>query len=146
MKKTIVVTLAFWLLTAFCWHLVYYSSERFSLIASGYPFARIVEKEYLNIFDYVDTDSLRSGAIVFSNDNPTGWIYQGISSPPYFIEFEEGKKFDFNGSRVGFDVFLTLTYLAIWPLLAIASFLTLLFLVQLRLKKCREPAGSGQPM
>lgn len=146
MKKTIVVTLAFWLLTAFCWHLVYYSSERFSLIVSGYPFARIVEKEDLNIFDYVDTGSLRSKAIVFSNDTPIGWIYQGISGPPYFIEFEEGKKFDFNGFRVGFDVFLTLTYLAIWPLLAIASFLSLLLLVQLRLKKCIEPTGTDQSM
>jgi len=51
-----------------------YCSARLSLILSGHPFAKIVPKESLDIFKFVDTDSFACRAVVFSHGQAIGWI------------------------------------------------------------------------
>jgi hypothetical protein len=51
-----------------------YYSARPSLILHGRPFARVVSKENLDIFRFVNTDSFACRAIVFSNEKAVGWI------------------------------------------------------------------------
>lgn len=51
-----------------------YYSARLSLVLHGRPFARVVPKEKLDIFQFVSTDSFACRAIVFSQKKAVGWI------------------------------------------------------------------------
>jgi hypothetical protein len=55
-----------------------YDSTRLSLALQGHPFARVAPKEQLqrDIFLYVPMDSFACQGIVFSGNEPIGWIDQ----------------------------------------------------------------------
>jgi hypothetical protein len=53
-----------------------YSSARLSLILHGHPFAHVVPKEKLDIFQFVKMDSFSYKAVVFSDGKPVGMIDQ----------------------------------------------------------------------
>lgn len=62
---------------------------RVLLIKSGYPFAKIQKDK--NIFQYIQTDSLRNRGVILSDGKPVGWIYQGLTvGDTCFIPFKEG--------------------------------------------------------
>jgi hypothetical protein len=76
-------------------------SERLSLTFHGHPFARIVPKETLNVFEFVAMDHLRARAIVFSHGKAIGWIYQPMSGLPRFIHFSNTPNFDIGDYGTG---------------------------------------------
>jgi len=66
------------------------TSVRLSLISQGHPFAHIVPKSRLNIFDYVPIDNFRNAGIVFadgSDKKAIGWVYQPMSGFARFVPF-----------------------------------------------------------
>src|SRR6266566_7148910 len=86
-------------------------SVRLSLILHGHPFARVIPKERLNVFEFVPTDNLRSRAIVFSERRAIGWIYQPTSGFPRFVPFSATPNFMDVG---GFDPVFGYIFLLLW--------------------------------
>jgi hypothetical protein len=118
-----------------------YYSGRWSLILHGYPFARVVPKEKLDVFQFVTTDSLRSRAIVFSDGTAVGWIYQPMSGFARFVPFSSRASFqDVGGSHPRFEDFLLIAWSFRWWLLA-AQALLLSFWFRLR----RRNVQNSQP-
>ena len=68
-----------------------YYSARWSLVLHGCPFARIIPKEKLDVFQYVDMDNMRNRAFVFSDGKAVGWIMQPMSGFARFVPFS-GKR------------------------------------------------------
>ena len=62
-----------------------YGAARLSLVLHGHPFARIVPKDRLNIFDFVPVDNFCAQAVVFSHENAIGYIDDEMSSFPQFM-------------------------------------------------------------
>src|SRR5712692_5846611 len=87
-RRTIQFVLLFAPLLAFILVLAspHYSS-RLSLLLHGRPFARVVPKEKLNVFQFVSTDNIRCAAIVFSRERPVGWICQPMFGFARFVPF-----------------------------------------------------------
>jgi hypothetical protein len=71
-----------------------YYSARLSLILHGLPFARVVPKENLDVFQFVSTDNMRSRAIVFSGGRAVGWIYQPMAGFARFVAFSRKSSFE----------------------------------------------------
>ena len=68
---------------------------RIGLAAHGTPFAQIIPKQHfgLRVFDYVDHDSLRAEALVFSHNRAIGWVYHGIDNTRGFVPFTGDRHF-----------------------------------------------------
>jgi hypothetical protein len=106
-----------------------YCSARFSLLLHGAPFARVVPKEKLDIFRYVQTDGFDIEAVVFDGDKAVGLIVQSLGSPPYFEPLSEANpeqwRFPF-----GFIAFVVTARFWGWLLLPIQAIVLLLWLRQ----------------
>jgi len=112
-----------------------YYSARWSLIIHGHPFARVVAKEKLDVFQFVSTDNLRSRAIVFSDGTAIGWIYQPMFGFARFVPFSGSSSFqDVGDSHPQFEDFLEVAWFFRWWLLA-AQVVLLLFWIGLRKRK-----------
>ena len=64
-------------------------SARVSLLLHGLPFARVVPKEKVDIFRYVQMDGFDKQAVVFSRGKAVGLIVQPLGSPAYFESLSE---------------------------------------------------------
>jgi len=102
-------------------------SVRLSLIMHGRPFARVVPKEKLNVFQFVSTDSLRSRAIVFSDKIAVGWIYQPTGGFAFFVPFSAKPTFEHGDFAPWFDYCLLFAWFWRWWLLAAQVVLLLLW-------------------
>ena len=91
-----------------------YGSARLSLLLHGHPFARIVPKNRLNIFEFVPVDNFRAQAIVFSREHAIGFIDDEMSSFPKFVRFSPRPNFDSPPFDPLFDVVLLLLYAFKW--------------------------------
>ena len=88
-----------------------YYSARLSLVRHGHPFARVVPKEKLDIFQFVRTDSFACRAIVFSNEKAVGWIFQSSTGGfACFVPFSGTP--DVTGAA--FDPWLDLPLVTAW--------------------------------
>ena len=88
LRRTIRTTLLFAPLLVFPLVLALpYCSARLSLVLHGFPFARVVPKENLDIFHYVQMDGFHKQAVVFSRGKAVGLIVQPLGSPAYFERF-----------------------------------------------------------
>ena len=103
-------------------------AERLSLAFHGHPFARIVPKEGLNVFEFVTVDNLRARAIVFSHGKAIGWIYEPMTGLPRFIHFSNIPNFDIGGFDPWFDICFLLTWFLRWYLLPVQAVVLLLWL------------------
>jgi len=93
-------------------------SSRWSLILQGHPFARIVPKTQLDVFQFVSTDNLRSQAIVFSDQTAIGWIYQPMAGFAEFVPFSGQPSFDdVSVLHIGFTDFLLVAWSLRWWLI-----------------------------
>lgn len=98
-------------------------SARTSLAVHGHPFARIVPKEDLDIFQFLRMDSFACQGIAFEGKRPVGWICRPTGSFPYFVPFSsepfpQTDEDDFV-SCFRFLVVVVIAYLFRWPLLAV---------------------------
>jgi len=94
-------------------------SDRWSLISHGIPFARVVPKEKLNIFQYVKTDNFRARAIVFSGGKVVGWIYQPMFGFARYVRFSATPSFQNIGNlRWAFEDYLLIAWHGRWLLVA----------------------------
>jgi hypothetical protein len=85
------------------------------LIRDGHPFARIVPKERLDIFQHVPTDNFRCAGIVFSDTQDIGWVYQPMADLARFVPFSGTPSLVVGGSIDPlFDVILLLLYVFRW--------------------------------
>jgi len=104
-------------------------SARLGLVLHGHPFARVVPKEKLDIFQFVRTDSLACRAIVFSDEKAIGWIFQSSTGGfARFVPFSgtpdvRGAAFD-----PWFDFPLVIAWSLRWWLLAAQLIILLLWL------------------
>ena len=105
-----------------------YYSERLSLTLHGHPFARIVSKEKLNVFEFVATDNMRSKAIVFSHGKAIGWIYQPMMGLARFVSFSDSPKFELSGFDAWFDLRLPVAWSWRWFLLPLQAVVLLAWL------------------
>jgi hypothetical protein len=105
-----------------------YYSQRLSVALHGHPFARIVAKERLNVFEFVATDSLRSKAIVFSHGSAIGWIYQPMMGLARFVSFSGTPDFDVKGFDTCFDLWLPVAWYWRWCFLPLQAIVLLLWL------------------
>jgi len=71
-----------------------YYSARLSLTLHGLPFARVVPKEKLNVFQFVKTDSMAATAIVFSGGKAVGWICEPWGSFASYVAFSDQPSFE----------------------------------------------------
>jgi hypothetical protein len=92
-----------------------YYCVRLSLIRDGHPFARIVPKERLDIFQYVPTDNFRCAGIVFSDSQAIGWVYHPMADFARFAPFSATPTLAVGGSIDPlFDVILLLLFAFRW--------------------------------
>ena len=103
-------------------------SERLSVTFHGYPFARIVQKERLNVFEFVARDNMRSKAVVFWHGKPIGWIYQPMMGLPRFVSFSGPPNVEMGGLDVWFDLRLPVAWLWRWYLVPIQAVVLLVWL------------------
>lgn len=110
-----------------------YYSERLSLALHGQPFARVVPKEKLDSFQFVQIDNLRCRAIVFSREKAVGWILQPMFGFARFVPFSATPNFpDIEFPDALSDLVLPVSWSCrLWLLEAQAVFL-LWFLVKRR--------------
>ena len=102
-------------------------SGRWSLILHGRPFARVVPKEKLDVFQFVSADNLRSRAIVFSDGTAIGWIYQPTLGFARFVPFSDRPSFqDVGDFHPQFEDYLLIAWSFRWWLLT-AQVLLLFF-------------------
>jgi hypothetical protein len=115
-----------------------YSSTRLSLVLQGHPFARVVPKEKLNIFEFVSTDSFACRAIVFSRQKAIGWIdLPSTGGFARFIPFSGKPDLGVDGAFSScFEVLLTMLWVFRWWLLPVQAIILLLWLRSRR----RSPA------
>jgi hypothetical protein len=102
-----------------------YYSVRLSLLLNGIPFARVVPKERLDIFRYVQTDGFDKQAVVFSGDEAEGLIVQPLGSPPYFEPLADANAAEWR-VPFGFMAFLVTARYWGWLLLPAQAFVLLL--------------------
>jgi hypothetical protein len=86
-KTRIVLVVAPLVLFTLVFVLLFFYSARLSLIVHGYPFAHVVRREKLDIFQYMETDNLRYQAVAFSGGNPVGVIVHPFGAIAYFEPF-----------------------------------------------------------
>lgn len=104
-------------------------SARWSMVLQGHPFARVVPKAQLDIFQYVSTDHLRSRALVFSGGAPIGWIYQPMSGFARFVPFSHPPIDPYMGAfNVGFVDYLLVAWSLRWWLLFLQALLFLFWI------------------
>lgn len=105
------------------------SSARLSLILHGYPFARVVSKDQLDIFKYVEIDSFAYRGVVFSGDKPVGLISHPkgtvASFEPFGREFGSPEDMD---AHLWFELPLVLLWSVKWWLLAVQAIVVLYWL------------------
>ncbi len=85
-----------------------YCSARLSLVLNGLPFARVVPKESVDIFHYVETDSFAYQAVVYSGGKAVGMIEQPSGSPAYYQPFGQSRR---SADR---EISFGLSVLAVW--------------------------------
>ena len=106
-----------------------YYSARLSLILHGHPFARVVPKEKLDIFHYVETDGFANHAVVFSSGKAVGMIVQPLGSFAYFEPFSDKPNFEHGTAfQPWFDLPLLIAWSLRWWLLPAQVILLLLWL------------------
>lgn len=119
------------------------SSARLSLLVNGLPFARVVPKEKLDIFQYVQTDNSAYEAVVFSGGKAVGLIVQPHFSCAYFGPFH-GQANSVVGEPppFGFTMAILIAWSWRWFLLPMQAVLLLLWLRQ-RERRTRKLAHPG---
>jgi hypothetical protein len=107
-----------------------FCSARISLTLHGHPFAHVVSKEKLDVFQYVTMDSFQNSAIVFSDDRAIGWIYSPMTFPRFVPFPAEPNDVDNKTFEAGlFDLALPLvSYFRWWWLVAMEAFVLLTWL------------------
>ena len=106
-----------------------YSSARLSLLAKGFPFAHVVAKDSLNIFQYVHTDGFANRAVVFSNGKAVGLIVEPLGAFAYFEPFAlHANSGDTAIHDSWLNSLLLVTWSLRWFLLPIQAILVLLWL------------------
>lgn len=109
-----------------------YYSARLSLILHGRPFARVVPKEKLDIFQFVSTDSFACRAIVFSKEKAVGWIcLPSTGGFPCFVPFSDKPNFTNGGAFdpwLDFNLPLIIAWSLRWWLLPVQVVILLLWL------------------
>ena len=130
LPRTIRIALLFAPLLAF--PLVFalpYCSARLSLLLHGFPFARAVPKENLDIFRYVQTDGFHIQAVVFSRGKAVGLIVQPLGSPAYFEPLSEANSGEWR-FPLGFLAFVVTARFWGWLLLPAQAIVLLLWVRQ----------------
>jgi hypothetical protein len=95
-----------------------FESARITLILHGHPFARVVPKDKLNIFRYVDNDSFACQAIVFSGADAIGWIeLPSTGGFPEFVPFTTTRSLD-EFPIIGIDFCFIILWITRWWFLA----------------------------
>ena len=115
-----------------------YSSVRLSLILHGHPFARVVPKEKLDIFQFVQTDSFSYKAVVFSGGKAVGMIDQPIGAFACYEPFPRQPVSLNDGFPVLLNALLCIVWSLRWFMLLVQAVLLLLWLRQ----RERKPASS----
>jgi hypothetical protein len=105
-----------------------YYSARLSLMRQGLPFARVVPKEKLDIFQYVQTDSFAYQAIVFSDSKAVGIISQPLGSFAQFEWFTDKHNIDDKGFASWFELVPVIVWSLRWWLIPIQIVALLLWL------------------
>ncbi len=111
-----------------------YSSARLSLIFHGHPFARVVPKEKLDIFQYVHTDNFAYKAVVFSGSKAVGIISQPTGDFAQFQPFSDKNAVD----DFYFDPWLGIPMLIAWTFrwwLLLVQVIVLLLWLRMRQKR-----------
>ncbi|HXI50401.1 MAG TPA: hypothetical protein VNH84_02825 [Candidatus Saccharimonadales bacterium] len=107
-------------------------SAHVSLAFHGRPFARVVPKETLDVFQFVQTDNLRCRAIVFSGEEAVGWILQPFGFAR-FVPFSETPNFqDVEFPDMLSDVVLPIAWTCRWWLLGAQALLLFWFAANAR--------------
>ena len=104
-----------------------YCSARLSLILHGAPFARVVPRQGLDIFRYVQRDGFHIQAVVFSGDKAVGLIVQPLGSPPYFESLSQANSVEWSFPS-GFIAFVVTARFWGWLLLPAQGIVLLLWL------------------
>jgi hypothetical protein len=115
-----------------------YYSDRFSLFLHGRPFARVVAREKLDVFQFVSTDNLSCAALVFSRDKPVGWICRPMCGFSRFVPFSGRPDLGDVSFDLWADLYAPLAWSCRWWLLAAQAILLLLY-ARLRQKAAQEP-------
>lgn len=105
-----------------------YHTARLSLILHGYPFARVVPKEKLDIFQYVQTDNFSFKAVVFSDGKAVGVIEQPMGAFAYFESLSQANSKD--GFPMLFNWLMIVVWILRWLLLPVQVFLLFLWFRQ----------------
>jgi hypothetical protein len=111
----------------------------------GHPFAHVVPKMRLNIFDFVRTDNLRCQAIVFSDGsdkNAFGWIYAPTSGFARFVPFSTPPSLSLPG---GFDFVFDYLFFLLWVFKweGLLGFYGLILAIRLFKRRKRQSATVG---
>jgi hypothetical protein len=116
-----------------------YYSARLSLILHGHPFAHVVPKEQLNIFQFVKIDNFACRAIVFSDGKAVGWICQSsLGGFPSFVPFSGQPSLeDAQDFNIRFNVPLGMAWMLRWWLFP-AQLIVLLFWLRTRERRVRH--------
>jgi hypothetical protein len=109
-------------------------SARLSLLLNELPFARVVPKEKLNIFHYVQMDSFSYKAVVFSGGKAVGMIDQPAFAFACFEPFSRQPNSMYEGFPILFNALLCIAWSLRWFLLPMQAILLLLWLRQRRRK------------
>jgi len=110
------------------WGIPYYSA-RLSLMLHGLPFAHVVPKENLDVFQFVKTDSMASRGIVFSGGKAVGWICEPWGSFASYVAFSDQPSFeDIEPYDFWFNVPLLIAWSLRWWLLLIQAVILLWWL------------------
>lgn len=115
-----------------------YHSARLSLILHGYPFARVVPKEKLDIFQYVQTDSFSYKAVVFSDGKAVGMIDQPTGAFACFVSLAQANVDVDDGFPMMFNALLSIAWFLRWWLLPAQVVLLLLWLRTRQRKVCER--------
>jgi hypothetical protein len=114
-------------------------SARLSLILHGHPFAHVVPREQLNVFQFVKTDNFACRAIVFSEGNAVGWICQSSTGGfPSFVPFSGQPNLDdVQDFNFRFDFLLVMAWVMRWWLFPV-QLIVLLFWLRARERRVRH--------
>ena len=107
------------------------------MILHGHPFARVVAKEKLDIFQFVQTDSMSYKAVVFSGGKPVGMIDQPIGAIACFEPFPSQTNFWDYGFPTLFNALSIMAWSLRWFLLPVQAVI-LLFVATPREKRVQH--------
>lgn len=104
-----------------------YSSVRLSLIWHGHPFARVVPKNAVNIFPYVDRDSFACSALVFEGSSSIGWIDSPTNGGiAWYVPWSSTRFLDDYGSPRVLETCFEVLWMERWFLLLVQAVVFLL--------------------